>query len=494
MGYFRYFTAVSLNGIFMKENKLFRLLCSLSDDEWKAFEKFTASPYFNMGRNYLPLFKLLRSFAKKANPRGLPDDEIIYSKLYPGKPFNKSVINTMLSGFTKLTESFLVQTDYDTFGEGKEIALLRQFEKRNFVNLLSKEVAILLKKNEDKPFDLYKLEFFKSIQDYIVRSSYKSVYDKKIESPVIRRADYSFFIFYLNMLNEERDLRVMRNMLNKSNPGRLSALAVEKIDSNYVLSYIDENYPSLSGTLGLLIRCYVSRDYHEIKELFTQNYQQLEVTLARNISYVIEGLLFDLLAEGKREYLRERFLFIKFCIENDLLIDRRSGIIPAQPVDNSIYYSLWNKEYEWLDYFINKYRKALPDDIKNELTRYANLCILYGKEMYKEALKEIKLMGNASFSVKWRVRSIELQILFEIKDFESIDFAVDNFQKFIRNEKVSEHFEKMLKANINAYKAFIKAYHDNNSAEYSFIARKLRDEIPSQFGDWILEKISDMHG
>ena len=51
----------------------------------------------------------------------------------------------------------------------------------------------------------------------------------------------------------------------------------------------------------------------------------------------------------------------------------------------------------------------------------------------------------------------------------------------------------MLKANINAYKAFIKAYQDNNTAEYSFITKKLSDETPSQFGDWILEKISGMN-
>lgn len=136
-------------------------------------------------------------------------------------------------------------------------------------------------------------------------------------------------------------------------------------------------------------------------------------------------------------------------------------------------------------------KKPLPDDIKNELTRYANLCVLNGKKKYKEALKEIKLMGNASFAVKWRVRSIELQILFEIKDFESIDFAIENFQKFIKNEKVSETFEKMLKANINAYKAFIKAYQDNNPATVQLYWQKsCRNEIPSQFGDWILEKTS----
>lgn len=474
----------------MKENKLFRLLRSLSAEEWKTFEKFTASPYFNMGRNYLPLLRYLKSFALKNDPV-LPDYEKIYAKLYPGKPLNKSVINTMLSGFNKLTENFLVQLDYDTFGEGKEIALLRQLEKRNCDELLLKEVALQMKKNETRPFDLFKLEFFKSIQDYIIRSTYKSIYDKKIESPVIRRADYSFFVFYLNMLNEERDLRVMKNMLNKSNPERLSALMVKNINSDYVLSYIEENYPSLSGTLGLLIKCFVSRDYYKIKKLFTENYHKLEPTMARNISYVIEGLLFDLLAEGRREYLPERFLFIKFCIENDLMIDSRSGKIPAQPVDNAIYYALWNKDYEWLSIFINKYKKAFPNELKEELARYANLCLLYGKKQYPEALKEIKLIGNVPFIIKWRIRSLELQILFEMNDYDSVYFAIDNFQKFIKNETISEQLDNMLKANIAAYKAFVKAFFEKNTAEYNSISKKLQSVIPSQFGDWIMEKIEE---
>ena len=475
----------------MKENKLYRLLKSLSDEEWKAFEKFIASPYFNMGRNYLPLLKLLRAYTKKVNPGGLPDDNTIYSKLYPGKPFNKSVINTMLSGFTKMTESFLVQIDYDTFFEGKEIALLRQYEKRDFNDLLLKEVTLRMKRNESKPFDLYKLDFLKSIQDYLIRSSLKSIYDKKVESPVIRRADYSFFIFYLNMLNEERDLRVMKNMLNKHHPGRLSALVVSKIDSNYVLDYIDENYPYLSGTMGLLIRCFVSRDFYVIKKLFTENYRLLEPTMARNISYVIEGLLFDLLVEGKREYLMERFLFIKFCIENNLFIDKRTGVILSQPVDNAVYYALWNKEYRWLSEFNAIFKQAYPKELKDELTRYANLCILYGNKKYSEALKEIKLIGNVPFSVKWRIRTLELQILFETKDYDSVYFAIDNFQKFMNNEIVSEHFDKMLRANISAYKAFVKAFLENNRVEYSSIRKKLEREIPSQFGDWILEKMAE---
>lgn len=465
------------------------MLRSLSAEEWKAFEKFTASPYFNKGRNYLPLLKVLKSYTLKINPK-IPDDEIIYSKLYPGKPFNNNVVNTMLSGFTKMTESFLVQTDYDTLGEGKDIAFLRQLEKRNCDNLLLNEIEKLLKKNDPKPFDLFKLDFLKSIQDYIVRSTYKSIYDKKIENPVIRRADYSFFAFYLNMLNEERDLRVMKNMLNKSNSGRLSAIVVKKIDHNYVLNYIDEYYPSLSGTLGLLIRCFVSRDYYLIKKLFMENYWLLETTMARNISYVIEGLLFDLLAEGKKEFLKERFTFIKFVIEKNLIADIRSGVIPAQPVDNAIYYALWSGEIEWLESFKDKYKNAFPADLKTDLEKYLNACILYGKKQYADALKEIKLIGNVPFIIKWRLRSLELQLLFELNEMDAVYFAIDNFLKFINNETTSVQVDKMLKLNISSFKTFVTAYWKNNHEEFILIQKRLAGNIPSQFGDWILSKIA----
>ena len=83
-------------------------------------------------------------------------------------------------------------------------------------------------------------------------------------------------------------------------------------------------------------------------------------------------------------------------------------------------------------------------------------------------------------------------ILFEIKDYDSVYFAIDNYQKFIKNETVSVQLDRMLKANIAAYKTFVKAYSENNSDEYNSAVKKLRNEIPSQFGDWILEKISEM--
>lgn len=475
----------------MKDSKLIRLLKTFSKDEWKEFEKFAASPYFNKGRNYSHLVKHFKTIGTNVGFIN-PEPEKIYSKLYPGKPFNKNVINTILSGFTKLAEAFMIQSDYESSPQAKKIGWLRQLEKRNCDDVLLKEVASAFKEYDSKPFDLFKLDFLKSIQDYLVRSVYKSNYDKKIESPVIKRADYTFFIFYLNMLNEERDLRVMKNMFNKSNPGRLSALTVKNIDSEYVLSYIDENYPSLSGTLGLLIRCFVSRDYIEIKKLFFENYMRLEPTMARNISYVIEGLLFDLLTEGKRECLKERFLFIKFCIENDLLVDKRSGIIPAQPVDNAVYYSVWNKEYDWLEAFIGKFKNSFSPEIKNDLIRYANAHILCGRKKYSESLKEIKLISNVPFMIKRRIKELELQLLFDLNEIDLLHYSIDNYSKLIKNETVSPLAQKMMKTNISVFKSFLIAYLDNNKDEYKMIQKKLRKEIPTQFGDWVLEKIDEL--
>lgn len=471
----------------MKDSKLIRLLKTFSKDEWKDFEKFAASPYFKNNRNYFPVVRYFKNSKTTEGFKNI-EPEKIYSKLYPGKQFNKNVINTILSGLTKLTEAFMIQSDYESSPQAKKIGLLRQLEKRNCDDILLNEITSSIKEIDAKPFDLYKLDFLKSIQDYVVRSIYKSNYDKKIENPVIRRADYTFFIFYLNMLNEERDLRVMKNILNKSNPGRLSAITVNNIDSSYILTYIDNNYPELSGTLGLMIRCYVSKDYYEIKKSFFENYHLLDPIIARNISYVIEGLLFDLLADGNKEYLHERFIFLKFLVEKDLIVDRRSDLIPAQPADNAIYYSFWNKEFDWLESFKEKYKNSFSPELKNDLFRYANAHVYCGRKKYKEALREIKLIGNVPFMIKRRIKELELQLLFELNDFDSLYYAIDNYSKFIKNETVSPLAEKMMKTNISAVKSFLKAYFDNNKDEYIITQQKLRDEIPTQLGDWILEK------
>ncbi|MEO8666501.1 MAG: hypothetical protein ABI462_13500 [Ignavibacteria bacterium] len=46
----------------MQINILVKLLKVISGDEWNEFEKFVRSSYFNEGRKYAPLLKVLKPY------------------------------------------------------------------------------------------------------------------------------------------------------------------------------------------------------------------------------------------------------------------------------------------------------------------------------------------------------------------------------------------------------------------------------------------------
>src|SRR6187399_1085632 len=72
----------------------------------KEFEKYISSPYFNRGRNHVPLLKQLKKFHPEFDD-GKMTQEYIYSKMHPGKKFNKQVMWNINSSLSNMAEDFL---------------------------------------------------------------------------------------------------------------------------------------------------------------------------------------------------------------------------------------------------------------------------------------------------------------------------------------------------------------------------------------------------
>ncbi len=474
----------------MKENKLLRLLRALSAEEWKAFEKFAASPYFNMGRNYLPLLKYFKDSILKKRKESFEPEEI-YSLLYPGKKFNHSVVNTMLSNFAKMTENFLVQIELDSSASAKKLALLKQLNQKNCDSLFERESALSLKAAKNARFDLDTIDFLKGLQENLVRAKYKTNFDKSIESEIHKRSDYRFFIFYIWLLNEERDLRIMKDVLNKKPEERLSTALVKSIDPENVTSYIEKYYPELKDTVGLIILCYTSRDVKKISELLYKNYALFQPNLALTLFYVVESHFVDHITEGKREYLKDRFELLKFMLEKELVINEYHTRLNTRVTENIVYIALWCKEFKWMNGFLENYQDKFAEDMKANLIKYCNACLLYGEKKFAEALRELYLIGDTSITMKMRMKDLELQILYSLDKYEEIFFAIDNYSKFKLNQLISERNRKLLDVNIKAYKTLVNARIGKSSADLIFPKKALQSGVPSQFGDWILEKMAE---
>jgi len=88
----------------MKKSKLLALLTTFDGYEWRSFLTFLGSPYFNRKALLIRLAEELRLIINKED---LPEREVLFRRLTPGKVYQEAQFNHQLSELQALAERFL---------------------------------------------------------------------------------------------------------------------------------------------------------------------------------------------------------------------------------------------------------------------------------------------------------------------------------------------------------------------------------------------------
>ena len=197
----------------MKDSKLIRLLKTFSKAEWKDFEKFAASPYFNKGRNYLPLLKALKKFYPGFESDKLTPENI-YSSVYPSKKYNKNVVNTMASGLFLLAIEYINHLSYFSEGFRKEMDLMNELDKRNLDDIHNTMFKKIVDKLHKEKFSSDHLEKIRIAQQHKIDFSYKYDYEKTAGEYYEKAGDYLFINFIIKVMGHYRNLVTLDDTLN----------------------------------------------------------------------------------------------------------------------------------------------------------------------------------------------------------------------------------------------------------------------------------------
>ena len=124
----------------MVNTKLVEILKTFSKDEFKEFEKFIRSPYFNKGRNLVPFYKALKSFHPEFINQNFTT-EFIFKKIHPDLKFeskkSENILRVLSSEMLYLGKEFIKQEELKSQELTNYILKLESLKKRNF--LLSKK-------------------------------------------------------------------------------------------------------------------------------------------------------------------------------------------------------------------------------------------------------------------------------------------------------------------------------------------------------------------
>jgi len=474
----------------LNKSKLIQILRTFTETEWKEFEKFSSSVYFNKGRNYLTLIRLLEKFYPEFDSDKLTK-EYIYEKIFPSKKYNESVIKVMLSGLTSLAEKFLVQAEFEK----------NHNQQNKFLNdsLIERKLYTLFDSN-------HKSSVKKLYEDSLRNNSYfyfKYCFEQQ-RFRKLMHLEKSIYSFDETFLQFDKDLKFYillelckfyQPALNQTFDFEVN-LKYELFD--FLISEIEKDFESCPVTLHcyyfyfkLIVTNeteYFEKLYNSLKDL-EEAFERSEL---RNFYVTLANYI------GKSTYrdssrIKKYFEIIKVLSEKNFLIQDHGYVDPNSLInianiasDNEDFYK------NALNLIETNYQKLRPE-IRDDTYNYCNGMIETRRKNFETALGFFSKVHPYNSRLKLNIDALRLTIFYDLKHFENSVSLSDSFVRFVTNHKeISLDLKEIYNDFAKHYKKLLKLTFDNNDADFNLLRINTESKKNLLFKSWFLTKLKEM--
>lgn len=482
----------------LNKNILIKLLKVISEDEWKGFEKFATSPFFNEGRNYLPLLKILKKFHPEFDS---PDftKEKIYKKLYPRKEYKDSVLNSMFSRLYNIGEEYMIHIALKKDANFlKKRLIIKELRQRGVMLKLNKEIEEQLKYFEKKKFNTadFKSMFETHVElnrlNQVSNKSeifYKSIYE------LIKYTSYAF-LFELNMyLSSIFSLKnYWKEDFNKSFLFRIFELVNHK-EIHEVLKAEDyKSYVPIKLThLSYLATSHPENDdyYFEMKDLFVKETGNFETGFKEAMLTNLSSICSMKMLLGRSDFKSEAFEIRKLILAQDKeqlsneymkIGDFRSYFLDALNLE----------QFEWAREFFEKNISRVHPEFREDALNYCKAWFAYEDKEYDKAIEFANKITINQITFKLDSKNIISRAFYETNSTEPLLSLLNSYIQLINNSGSKNkqylhrqrNFVKYLRKLI-----MIKQRSKDQQIELDVLAENIKNENVSA-RSWLLKKIA----
>ncbi len=485
----------------MNNTKLAEIFRTFTKDEWKQFVKFAASPFFNNGRNYTSILKLLQ----KHHPAFESDKltyEYIYGKLYPGKEFNKQVMWNFVSELEKLAKEFLLHSALKESKTDKFKLTFDQLLKRRLDNLSLKEIEDI-----EKQVELSKLgpDYFDTkriIEDNKAEywTTIKGRQEKGFDN-IIKGAEYSIINFLIYISGQIWDIHIFKRMYNAVDEKMISYEFVKSFDFKRFIDAAMEReyeYAPIIKFYYNKIMCALDEDneehFFEMKKYFEEHSDQFDILEQKNILITLANYCANKMRLGEDIYLKTLFEINKFRLQKktDTLVNGR--------INKALYHQMLRSalavnEVEWAENFIKEYTPMLNVEYQKTMHALASGFIHYVRKDYNKVLQNLNKVEFIDIRDKLHVRILSAKAYYELDKTELLLDFIDSSKHFVNSNTSIEN------ATRESYMKFFYYLHKlvllkEKPVKAEF--KKIKTDISSdeilrlRHGEWFLEKLGEL--
>jgi len=473
----------------MENSKISRILRSFTKDEIKTFEKFITSSYFNGGRNFLPLFKIIKKYYPAFNSPHF-NMQNIYSELY-GREYNPAVIKTMISGLIDLAEKFLVHNSIKNNEQENYRILAGELRERklfNYFDIVKKEALKKLSKTELRNYEFYYDNYILAHESSLVELSGNLGYSDPEKA--ISTAESYFFKFVILRLCELYQSVAMNSRFLRNSPFQFNYY-------DLMMNYLTQNKDSDDDAVRtyylfyMLLQTGEYRYYSGMKNMLSGTKGIFGLSEEKNFYVTMHNYLLLKLEDEKNIELQEYLKALNDLIEKGYLT-QNDGYINPSAITNAVLladkYSDTVILQKFIDDNINKINPAIKESERFRL----NSILFFKRDMFENSLKEAAKVKTENYNLRLFADVIKLMNCYELNLPDTVEEIIKTNLRYLKNHpEIPERRNAGFKNFAIAYRKLIDKkfyYKDINKEDLLKLAGKVNSPFRKK---WLLKKISD---
>lgn len=439
----------------MQQSNLIHLLKFFSAEEMKRFERFLASPYFNTSDKAIRFFKLLKGYYPDFNSSRL-DKENVYAALYGKGRYVDQTMRALIADMLKLAKSFIQHEQL----QSSELEALEQRVRwmlaRNAEKFYLAEIELsgkLLEKHTLRDKDYYRHRWLHDWHDIsTVTAQHNGAEHKLLNNFDITLAAHSLNRSYLINFFEANIFHLATAGIYNRPVDEELVKYIDLLGKNYINKgdiAIDIHYNSFQ-----LLRTDEEEYFFELKEKFMKADKSIEENAIQNAGVTLENYCIRKIRQGEARFAEEIVKIFRFEAE--------AGICLVNGEINYIFYQnvgalgAETSQIDWVEDFVEKYKKYLPAEHREETYCYARAHVLFARKKYREALRHA-LASSTSYFFWSKILSKNLvaRAQYELGMFEELNTELNTYKHHAKDEKISESRRQQMQVFVNTFRRLL---------------------------------------
>lgn len=468
----------------MRNSKIIDLLSSFSSTELKQFRSFLESPFFNKKTGLIPFYDYIIGYYPEFESEQL-EKEIVFQRLFKGEEFEDKRVRYMMSDLAKLVERFLTIQFYEKDEERVKLDLLTCYLERD----QDKHYVILKSKVEKTLADVLEEES----EIHLKRMRFADLEEQHFEQQRKRRFDENIQIasneldlyYFIKKLKYSCGMQDRQQFLSAAYQDNLTDEFLSFIEKNAFLgSSVIKSYYSILLALKEDLN---DKYFYQLKEILEKEAVNIPSKELKEIYFYAINFCARKIRLGQDKYVSEALELYQKGIEQQILVQK--GVLSPWTFTNVVKLALRLKQYDWIEQFIRKNSKKLPEDFRQNAMNYNLAELYYYRQSFSEALDHLNRVKFSDLNYYLGSRVMLIKIYFEQEEEQALLSQLAAFIMFLkRNKEISVHLKRTYLNFCNLLFSILK----RNPKKMPQLEEKIERTTPITDKGWLLQQLKNI--